>query len=207
MAGHVRWRHGMKGKAWCYVRFPFELLVAASCAGCSGSGDEKGGPDIFYMEMSASRTPVDNVVHKFTDWQKRENAIEHEIIDLDLGLDDILEIAGQVYDEIEYISDDEAYGWNYWQTSEEVETDGFADCEGYAVLIFRRVLDGGYPQDRIGVIAMDCTKKNGEETCHAAFAVWPDPDDMEYFLVIMQRQYAQCVPTYGANLEECWKFE
>lgn len=24
MAGHVRWRHGMKGRPWCYVRFPYD---------------------------------------------------------------------------------------------------------------------------------------------------------------------------------------
>jgi len=151
---------------------------------------------LLLMLLTACSVPqgnyLDPYIEEIATWQVREgkNCIHQTgIIDMELAN----QIRADVFSEIEYESSKSSY---VLPTSAEVEADGEAVCIGFAVEIYHRLREAGFPDDQIGIM---------RSINHAVAFV----DDGEYRLLTTYRietleSYWWFKPIIAFNLFGAW---
>jgi len=107
------------------------------------------------LDFTKKTFPHTNFSHSVYDWQKREKQtnpkkeIQSGVINLDLAK----KIHKECLINFKYVKDIDQFKINdYWATSGEVLKEQKDDCDGFAVLIWRKLRDAGFPDDKIGMI-------------------------------------------------------
>jgi len=168
---------------------------------------------LFYFGNGFKRLPFHSYnASKIYNWQRKEDVIwARKEFSLDPGrqLLELQEIRYWVVTHIKYVKDAVNYDKKeYWAAIDEVIMRGTGDCEDQAFVMYKMMLEAGFPRDKVGIV---CVKGH-------AFACYHFIKDDFYILdngyltsrVVKASKYfkdnEKVRPIVGFNISNQWSY-
>lgn len=176
------------------------ILLSFSCVPVQSS------KDITVYEVSHADYTQNSILYvpeKIRDYRLREDKVFQEkgLQEQDYAVRDITEdISDYVFGLIEYASDYDLYGKDYWQTSRETLDRGKGDCEDRANLIYVLVSLQGVSQDLVGVVIF----RGPEGKQHAEMCVFPEGSRKHFYVYSTLSNLDLYVPVSGYTMSRYW---